>query len=545
MAEINTPIQERGYEIVRKRIASILALELPNQSTLTNLDYLNASIWLQRIYPFSIEDAPFVNVMFAENDYTFITNSDQDYKAKFIIDVGVVSGKDGDDHMDKASAVKLHRLMGVIQAILMDAKYYSLGFDPSDGFIGRRVVESMGMVNPSTDNNASKSSQRGRIEFSVIISDISTFDNLNDLLGIDTAVYFDPFNDGYSYSQDTPIIPPVDQNVIVKVNNDILATYPPGTENNVTLRYENGNLITPLSLLPDEIILNNPISCNDASYTVENSEGDILNSGNIPSGGSSNIIINDNDVTLNGFNFLNIPAEVNENIELVDQNDIPIIPDSVVDSKITVTVGGGSIGAELMKTGQSVSVRVGDDGFFKFGRAVDEYILNGLNPFGNPYRFTGVSDSDGYTDGVGYFDSLGNPTTKSLALPNNIAIDWSTFDGVNVLGYDVTLRGIDNFNDAIDKALLLQTGGFLSGWRLPNMRAMDNLSIVGGNRRFAMPPLDLSSTNNRLWSSTSLEGYTNLPYIYLNQWQSLGSNITSTWNWIACRTFTVLGTVLL
>ena len=78
------------------------------------------------------------------------------------------------------------------------------------------------------------------------------------------------------------------------------------------------------------------------------------------------------------------------------------------------------VGATLIKTGQTVSYRSGDDGTIEAGRLVDFYTLPNNNPFGTAERFS---------------DEFGGSTYA-----NNIVIDWSTYDTSTstVLGYTIT-----------------------------------------------------------------------------------------------------------
>ena len=94
--------------------------------------------------------------------------------------------------------------------------------------------------------------------------------------------------------------------------------------------------------------------------------------------------------------------------------------------------GGGSVGATIMKTGQTVSYRTGDDGDIEAGRATDFLTLASNNPFGNTNRFT---------------DELGGQTYT-----NNIVIDWSTYNGTDVLGYS-RVNQQATWDDAIDNCL--------------------------------------------------------------------------------------------
>lgn len=191
--------------------------------------------------------------------------------------------------------------------------------------------------------------------------------------------------------------------------------------------------------------------------------------------------------------------------------------------------GGGSVGATLMKTGQTTSYRTGDDGDLEAGRATSFTVLASNNPFGNTNRFT---------------DELGGQTYT-----NNIVIDWSTYDGSTVLGYKRTLRTLGiNWNAAIDESIALSFGGFTSGWRMCNVCEYSNIYNYGLN--YSTPlnysPFNLVTNVLYLWISNTLIGQTtDAFYLGANGTMSFivktfATNIT----YMACRTFTVTGTTL-
>jgi hypothetical protein len=130
------------------------------------------------------------------------------------------------------------------------------------------------------------------------------------------------------------------------------------------------------------------------------------------------------------------------------------------------------IGATLMKTGQTTSYRTGDDGDLEVGRATDFFTLPSNNPFGNNRRFTGTTG--GYQTGGVNYNKDGVTTTAALAFPNDIVLDWSTFNGTNVLGYRRTLLANANWNSQIDSCLALNVGGY-TGWFLVNIRQAQNI----------------------------------------------------------------------
>ena len=73
---------------------------------------------------------------------------------------------------------------------------------------------------------------------------------------------------------------------------------------------------------------------------------------------------------------------------------------------VIVEAAAAPVGATILKTGQSVSFRTGDDGDIEAGRATSFLTLASNNPFGNTNRFT---------------DILGGQTYATA-----VVIDWST-----------------------------------------------------------------------------------------------------------------------
>jgi hypothetical protein len=198
-------------------------------------------------------------------------------------------------------------------------------------------------------------------------------------------------------------------------------------------------------------------------------------------------------------------------------------------TRIEISTSGGGVstpvGATLMKTGQTTSYRTGDDGDIEAGRATDFFTLAVNNPFGNTNRFT---------------DELGGSTYT-----NNILIDWSTYNGSTVLGYDITKRGTNTWSDAIDNALALTVGSYSSGWRLWNMREADNLRNFSLNRVLEWSPFS-DSTNDDYWTSTTTPFSASNAYRRKNQIFGFTNNTakTNSLYWKAVRTFTVTGTTL-
>jgi hypothetical protein len=191
--------------------------------------------------------------------------------------------------------------------------------------------------------------------------------------------------------------------------------------------------------------------------------------------------------------------------------------------------GAAPVGATLMKTGQTTSYRTGDDGDLEAGRATNFTTLATANPFGNTNRFT---------------DELGGSTYT-----NNIVIDWSTYDGSTVLGLSrVAIATGNTWSQAVDNSLAFSVGTFTSGWRLPNIREIFNLTnyVNNADNLLNYSPLNLASLGKVYWSSTTNLGVTTQAYVLSNVGlTSLQSKTSSTsFTYFPVRTFTVTGTTL-
>ena len=188
--------------------------------------------------------------------------------------------------------------------------------------------------------------------------------------------------------------------------------------------------------------------------------------------------------------------------------------------------GEAPVGATLMKTGQTTSYRTGDDGDLEAGRADSFTVLASNNPFGNTNRFT---------------DELGTQTYT-----NRIRIDWSTYDGTNVLGYyQLASPLLQTWAQAIDWGLALSIGTFTSGWRLPNINELMNLMNWSLSANLNYSPFSIAtlshftSTTNNNDTLSALIVLSNSTNSILNYSKLLTRN-----TYFAVRVFTVSGTTL-
>jgi len=344
----------------------------------------------------------------------------------------------------------------------------------------------------------------------------------------------------------------VTPNSITEMGNHVTIVMPDSTVENTDASYTDTIPCGDTLVLPDTTInitdqLGNPLDtitfpvystvnididsyvtpCADA--TVENSDASYTDT--VVSGGT--LVLPNSDVNVNSnlegtvVSVQTVDIQVTDGVSSVTPTSVVVVGNTVT---IEVPSGGGApVGATLMKTGQTTSYRTGDDGDLQEGRATDFFTLASNNPFGNTDRFT---------------DELGGQTYT-----NDIVIDWSTYDGSTVLGWD-RIKSIGNvtWDVAIDDSLTKSIGTFTTGWRLPNFNEI--ISIMCWDRSgpnflsIKYSPFTLnSSAAVALWCSTT--GVTTTQAFRLlnsNTFQLV--NKTGGAYYISCRTFTVTGTIL-
>ncbi|MCH2225997.1 MAG: hypothetical protein MK066_14610 [Crocinitomicaceae bacterium] len=156
--------------------------------------------------------------------------------------------------------------------------------------------------------------------------------------------------------------------------------------------------------------------------------------------------------------------------------------------------------AKLMKTGQVVSYRTGDDGYVQQGRSDTFFKLNEPHEWGHPFRFCGING--GYTDGVDYFDVNGNTSTKETEFPHSLVFDFSAGDENSILTYYIGETVNRSFNDSCHLHKESTFGGLL-GWTFWNIIEAENLrspAIISYQMNY--PPFNFGSTRRYFIVST-------------------------------------------
>lgn len=196
MSKIENPIGPRAFAKVRDRIAEILIDELANQTAITYDEDLDATVFLERSSPFQHVEFPCVNVCLSRGSFDNATILKKDGHYTYNIDCWTRAKSTDDDGGDTIAMLKLQKLIGVIDAILSDHQYITLGFERP--FISRVQVDEISIAEPKRNEDAS-SVMMGRLTFVVRVPE--NVETLTGTLiqGYETHVKIGTTEKGYKY----------------------------------------------------------------------------------------------------------------------------------------------------------------------------------------------------------------------------------------------------------------------------------------------------------------------------------------------------------
>lgn len=264
-------------------------------------------------------------------------------------------------------------------------------------------------------------------------------------------------------------------------------------DSGVTLRDTLGNVISSTDILAEGS--ENIIAPDALLHIKKENDGTITNL-TLLSNSSTQYIVNNNDISVNGILEFDIHATEALDIRLRDASNAVITPISVTDMGNHATIVLPSAPAQrstatLMKTGQTVSYATNDDGMDEYGRVVNFLTLDAA-PLHNNGAATLNTTTNRFTD------SLGGQTYT-----NTIVLDWSTWNGATLKGYRRTKSsGYQDWANAMTSVAALTIGGF-SGWRLPNRNELENLINEGvATTCVNYAPFNLTTDTN-LWTNTT------------------------------------------
>jgi len=194
MSVIVNGIPPQSFELVRDQIGAILTVEIENQFFKTgNYDLEDLIVWRERLIHFDYTELDAINVMFAGGPFSNQDTRQTDGTYNYYVDVYVRSKARDNESPDTRAMIKLHRLMGICRAILMDARYKTLGFEPP--FVMHREISQIVIGDPQKMD--STTSVFGRLVISVRVNEIVDLINPPQIKDFLTQVSLELTENGY------------------------------------------------------------------------------------------------------------------------------------------------------------------------------------------------------------------------------------------------------------------------------------------------------------------------------------------------------------
>ena len=194
MSKLLNIVSESNFELVRSRIASILADELANQLTLNiaakaaeeskpepdpvlialydlNIASIPSKVYEERFFRPTTQELQaetMVNVVFVDAPLDENTTvSTQIGDDRYMIEAYAAGKTNSNDNADKIATLKLQRLLAIVRAILMNPNYINLGFDTSPLIVGKRICNNIQIGQPDDGGDNADAMIRGKIDLTV------------------------------------------------------------------------------------------------------------------------------------------------------------------------------------------------------------------------------------------------------------------------------------------------------------------------------------------------------------------------------------------
>lgn len=198
LAIIDTIIPESNFEKIRDRIASILAVEILNQSKLQHDEELNVTVFTERYTQPSSEEGLVIIVGVDRNNLEHHTNIDYRNQCTYNIDIYSFARADNSNANGYyLSSKKGQKVAGLCTKIIQNPQYIRLGYDDvSPRFVGGRRITGMQFDIPQDPQDASHP-RMCRIQLDVNFNDSVQGVNGEAIEGIDTNIEIGESEKGY------------------------------------------------------------------------------------------------------------------------------------------------------------------------------------------------------------------------------------------------------------------------------------------------------------------------------------------------------------
>jgi hypothetical protein len=220
MGVIVERIGTAAFELIRNRLFAIVADELFQQAAITyDDDFLDATVYMERYVPFQVTEMPALNVTYAGMVPLRESKNSAHREYRYFIDVYGASPTTADERGDRRSSMRVQRLMAVVDAILRDKRYITLGF--AAPFIMNTRTDAMNVGNQSDTKDASNICL-ARLEFIVAVPENVQDIQPRTLDSYVTQVTIDNTDLGYVFSGTNPNPLPQNQSDIFVNNTKII-----------------------------------------------------------------------------------------------------------------------------------------------------------------------------------------------------------------------------------------------------------------------------------------------------------------------------------
>lgn len=194
MSNLTQIIPPQNFELVRDRIAAILIQELEQQEYLGS-DIPDFTLYRERTTPFDKSDLACINVAWAGGNFGNKDVKAADGNYTYHVDCYTSSPATAEQPGDVNASLQLHRLLGVVRAIIEAPVYKTLDFVA--GSIGRVFVQDINIAAPAQQD--AKSTQMGRLVIIVRVNETVELKTAPELQANYTAINLGLTDKGYKY----------------------------------------------------------------------------------------------------------------------------------------------------------------------------------------------------------------------------------------------------------------------------------------------------------------------------------------------------------
>lgn len=282
-----------------------------------------------------------------------------------------------------------------------------------------------------------------------------------------------PSGGTYSYSKEdsTYSITDTDNNVLYTGSISSGGTLTqPISDSVVTLKDTALNVLNITNVLAEGVA---DITAPDATYLVEYVNGTDIQSGSIVSGGSVTVTVPNPIVCAD--TTIEVNGTIEGTVTAGSTVDVQLSDSGGVVTPTSVTQVGNDL--QIVLPDAPIAVTRSTATLMKTGQTTSYRTGDdGDLEAGRATDFLTLDSAPLHNDGTATLNTTTARFTDTLGgstYANDIVLDWSTWNGSTLLGFTRNfVTSSVNWNSSIDACLAYSVGSFVSGWRMPNVREL-------------------------------------------------------------------------